>query len=145
MAVNYLYHGNKPKTNIGAGIEYDFLPNAPVYANEYFNAVASDFAVFNLDRATTYPNANTVGNGEPFPLSISEVNRHFPAPEGGNENFFRIADGAVSGLPADWFLRSPGTNAGNYVAAVGAKGRISFNSGTDGTVGIRPALWIKYQ
>jgi hypothetical protein len=84
-----------------------------------------------------------VGQGKPFPLSISEFNKYLID----NSTYLQKIghDANNKAMPRDWWLRTP-TNAGGVAISRGMDsiqgGQISQDAVTSRKVGIRPAVWV---
>jgi len=144
---------------ISVGIEVDFVGGtvagtAPWVTN---GNTATQWGM-NMTRGMTRPQTNGApGNGELFPLSVTEVYTYFaganPTPlsngsaheiqEGVARHTQTVANaGSEAGGTGQW-LRSPGSGAAGPVRLVGGSGNIIGSLVDNPVVGFRPALWIR--
>ena len=122
----------------GIALEYAYPEGAYAGGAEMASTGSGWSATANLDIARTIAgNASTVGEGNVFAMSVSEVN-HYAATEALNT----VATN-TSGTASPWWLRSPGVGAtGTMVSGVNADGTISNRAG-NASIGFRAALWVR--
>jgi hypothetical protein len=123
-------------------LEYDYPPGAFLGGGEKAGPEVPDWDVdINLEIARTIAgHKSTVGNGEVFPLSVSEVN-HYSDTGALNRIAFRYDDNYK---PNIWWLRSPGYSIAYTVGLVHFEGQIrSFGGGSSESLGFRAALWVR--
>jgi len=142
----------------GSGIETDMIVTDGNVTDVVGGWYANDSAIAqwrlsanpDMRRAMTRPAGNP-GSGQLFPLSVTEVQGYL-----GETNADRVTTLVNTTTSANWWLRSSGTHAGNPIRRIGPGGQIQgsvvapsatqgFDSGSmaHGSVGIRPALWIR--
>ena len=131
-AVGYQFLGN---TNGLEPIKWDTVNNEVIFIG------SGNFGTLNDAYAFTLPNVNA--QGQPFFLSMSEMNRYFISGIGGQATHasaqaFRNDNGAA----AFWWLRSPGSHLDFPVRFVYSNGNFGSNSATFTSRGFRPALWV---
>ena len=90
----------------------------------------------NVVGARTLPGEiSTIGDGQPFALSISEANHYF-------ENADARLGTSTSGVAHNWWLRSPG-NSNHPTSFVFTDGTMGAETATDSNVAFRAALWVR--
>jgi len=111
------------------------------FFNSTFETLEQNRIIETAVRNSDNPDKGTPGGGDTtdkiFLLSIEEAKQYFP------DNPARIAFD-TNGTAARWWLRSPGYLSG-FAAYVRSGGPIDPNGHPIilGTIGVRPALWLK--
>jgi len=145
-ALSYEFQDNDgnvvARTEIGAGIEFDWTPTNNERPEGTPAAVAwtgSDFR-----RAMTRPEGNP-GSGQVFALSRTEANTLFP--DGDSRNATRVDNGNLT----SWWVRSPSGNledssvppSQNPGMTASSVGVFHVQNMTNTSNGFRPALWVR--
>jgi len=131
----------------GAGIEYDFDPMTPVWH-------ANGDVVMGMARNQAFarPVVNSMGDGEPFVLSVSEVALYFESANathtthlesGGIDRRAQSLPGTGNAVNRLWWLRTPGTYVVNQLRVVGTAGDVHGAFAVNDVVGFRAALWVR--
>jgi hypothetical protein len=127
--------------------------------NSFYNSTFNEHEKERITETTVINNDNTeygtLGGNDTvdnvFLLSIDEVNQYMGDSSHISLRNSRVAEHIVTGKSESWWLRSPGF--GNYATAnVKLDGFVNTSGSLDpyadnvfGTLGVRPAMWIKTQ
>jgi len=122
VGLNYTFQNDSDRAAVGAGIETQ---------NELMSS--DELEAADAGHAVTLPVSNIPSTGQVFALSATEANRYLPyriIADAGNDCRSRQAErNDTEGIPASWWVRSPGSSV-NAVSSMNAgTGHITASGG----------------